>query len=66
MLRRWLEEAEQKGMLRAGLNLGEIANFIVIALNGAAPLYAASKDPAVWKQTASQLHVYIEHLRGQM
>lgn len=59
----WLEEAEQKGMLRDGLNLGEIANFMVISLNGAPPLYAASKDPAVWQQTMSQLHFYIQHLR---
>jgi hypothetical protein len=53
-------------MLREGLNLSEIANLIVISLNGAAPLYAASKDPAVWKQTASQLHVYITHLRKKV
>lgn len=63
LLRLWLEEAEQKGMLRDGLNLGEIANFMVISLNGAPPLYAASKDPAVWQQTMSQLHFYIQHLR---
>ena len=66
LLRRWLEEAEQKGMLREGLNLSGIANLIVISLNGAAPLYAASKDPAVWKQTAAQLHLYIKHLRKQV
>jgi TetR/AcrR family transcriptional repressor of nem operon len=63
LLRSWLEEAEQRGMLRDGLNLGEIANFIVISLNGAPPLYASSKDPAVWQQTMSQLHFYIMHLR---
>ena len=43
LLRRWLEEAEQQGLLRDGLNLDEIANFLVISLNGAAPLYAASQ-----------------------
>ncbi|MBM4275071.1 MAG: TetR/AcrR family transcriptional regulator [Deltaproteobacteria bacterium] len=63
LLRLWLEEAEQKGMLRGGMNLGEIANFMVISLNGAAPLYAASKDPAVWQQTMAQLHFYIQSLR---
>ena len=63
LLRRWLEEAEQKGMLRDGLNLQGIADFIVISLNGAAPLYAASRDPGVWQQTMSQLHFYIKGLR---
>lgn len=63
LLRLWLAEAEEKGMLKAGLELDEIANFIVISLNGAAPIYAASKDPAVWRQTMSQLHFYIESLK---
>jgi len=63
LLARWLEEAQQQGMLRDGLNLPEIANFIVIALNGAAPLFASSKDPAVWQQTLGQLHGYIQCLR---
>jgi hypothetical protein len=62
LLRLWLEEAEQKGMLRAGLSLDEIANFLVISLNGAAPLYAASQDPAVWQQTLAQLHLYLRCL----
>lgn len=62
-LRLWLEEAEQKDLLRDGLNLDEIANFIVIALNGAVPLYAASHDPAVWHQTLAQLHFYIDGLK---
>ncbi len=63
LLRLWLEEAEQKGMLRNGLNLQEISNFMVISLNGAAPLYAASKNTAVWQQTMAQLHFYINSLR---
>jgi len=63
LLRLWLEEAEQKGMLRDSLDLDGIANFLVIALNGAAPLYTASKDPAVWQQTMAQLHFYIKSLR---
>jgi len=63
LLRRWLEEAEQQGMLKEGLNLDEIANFLVISLNGAAPLYAASKDPAVWQQTMAQLLFYLHCLR---
>ena len=63
LLRLWLEEAEQKGVLRDGLNLDGIANFLVISLNGAAPLYAASRDPAIWQQTLAQLHFYIKSLR---
>lgn len=63
LLRLWLEEARQKGMLRDGLNLPEIANFMVISLNGAAPLYAASREPAVWQQTMAQLNFYIQCLR---
>jgi AcrR family transcriptional regulator len=65
LLRLWLEEAEQKGMLRDGLNLHGIANFMVISLNGAAPLYASSKDPAFWQQTMAQLHFYIQSLRKE-
>lgn len=63
LLRLWLEEAEAEGILKEGLDLKEIANFIVISVNGAAPLYAASRDPMIWKQTISQLHHYIGQLR---
>ena len=63
LLRLWLEEAEQKGMLRDSLDLDGIANFLVIALNGAVPLYVASQDPVIWQQTMAQLHFYIKSLR---
>lgn len=63
LLRTWLEEADDKGMLKKGLDLREIANFIIISLNGAAPLYAASRDPAIWEQTISQLRQYVRQLR---
>ncbi|MBU0767490.1 MAG: TetR/AcrR family transcriptional regulator [Proteobacteria bacterium] len=63
LIRDWLKEADQKEMLKDGLDLDEIAHFIVISLNGAAPLYAATRDPRVWKQTISQLHYYINQLR---
>lgn len=63
LIRDWLKEADQKEMLKDGLDLDEIAHFIVIALNGAAPLYAATRDSRVWKQTISQLHHYINQLR---
>ncbi|MEW6388564.1 MAG: TetR/AcrR family transcriptional regulator [Thermodesulfobacteriota bacterium] len=65
LLRQWLEEAEQKGMLRDGLNLQEIATFMVVSLNGAAPLYAASQDPGVWQQTLAQLQFYLNSLKKE-
>jgi TetR/AcrR family transcriptional repressor of nem operon len=63
LIRQWLEEAEQQGRLKDGLDLDGIAHFIMVSLNGAAPLYAASKDPAVWQQTLAQLHFYLESLK---
>jgi len=63
LMEAWMEEAEQKGMLKDGLNFREISNFIVISLNGAAPLYSASRDPLIWKRTIAQLQYYIEQLK---
>jgi TetR/AcrR family transcriptional regulator, transcriptional repressor for nem operon len=63
LLRRWLNEADQQGLLKEGLNLDGIADFIVTSLNGAAPMYAASQDPAVWRHTWSQLNFYIDSLK---
>ena len=65
LLHRWLEEAEQQGLLREGLDLDGIATFLVISMNGAAPLYAASRDPAVWRQTLAQLQLYMKCLTVQ-
>jgi TetR/AcrR family transcriptional regulator, transcriptional repressor for nem operon len=62
LLRQWLEEARQQGRLRDGLNPDEIADFLVISLNGAAPLYAASRDPAVWQHALAQLRAYLTYL----
>jgi hypothetical protein len=36
---------------------------MVISLNGAAPLYAAGKDPAVWRHTLAQLRFYVNSLK---
>ena len=60
----WLEQAEQKGLLKENLNFNEIANYIIISLNGAAALYASSRDPAILDQTVSQLHFYIRQLKS--
>ena len=58
----WLEQADQQGMLKADLNFKAIANHIIISLNGAAALYAASRDSAILDQTVKQLRFYIRHL----
>jgi len=63
LLASWLEEADQKGLLRQGLNFREIADFIVICMNGAATLYSASKDPLIWQQTIGQLRFYVKQLK---
>jgi hypothetical protein len=59
----WLEQADQQGLLKTGLNFNEIANHIIISLNGAAALYASSRDPAILDQTVAQLHFYIQQLK---
>ena len=63
LLRLWLEEAEQRGLLKEGLRAKQIASFIVISMNGASALYSSSRDPAIWKQTIAQLRFYINQLR---
>ena len=63
LMRSWLEEADGKGLLRAGIDLKEVANFIVITLNGAAALYIASRDRTILYQTVAQLRFYIDQLK---
>ena len=63
LLQSWLKEADARGMLKPGLDFKEIANFIIISVNGAAPLYTASRDPMIWKQTISQLQHYLDYLK---
>ena len=63
LLRSWLEEADQKGMLREGLDFKEIANFIIISLNGAAALYISSRDRSILEQTTRQLRFNLNHLK---
>lgn len=59
----WLDEADQKGILKPGIDTKEVANFIVVALNGAAAFYAATKNPIYWKQMIEQLRTYLMLLR---
>jgi len=59
----WLVEADQQRMLRANLNCKDVANFLVITLNGAATLYVASRDKRLLQQTAAQLKFSIQQLK---
>lgn len=59
----WLAEAEHNDILKANLDHREIANFIVITLNGAATLYMSSRDKAILEQTNDQLRFYLQQLR---
>lgn len=63
LIQTWLDEAADLGQLKRGLNHKEIANFIVISLNGAAALYTASRDGTIIDQTIDQLHYYVQQLR---
>jgi AcrR family transcriptional regulator len=63
LLRSWLEEADKQGMLRTDLDFKEIANFIIISLNGAAALYISSRDRNILEQTVRQLRFYIHQLK---
>jgi AcrR family transcriptional regulator len=60
----WLEEANKKGMLKPGVSPRHAADFIVIAINGAAALYAAGRDPAILETTLGQLRGYIRQMRS--
>lgn len=60
----WLEQADHQGMLKQGLNFKEIANYIIISLNGAAALHASSRDPAILDHTVNQLRFYIRQLKA--
>ncbi len=64
LISKWLKEAESKKLLRPNLNHDQIANFIILSLNGAAAFYAATKDPSYWSQTATELRRYRGGLRG--
>jgi TetR/AcrR family transcriptional regulator, transcriptional repressor for nem operon len=58
-----LKEADQTDMLKPGMNCTEVADFILVSLNGAAALYAATKDRNYWQGTLHQLHTYIDLIK---
>lgn len=59
----WLGEADRRGMLKPGLDHREVSRFILVSLNGAAALYAPTKDSMIWKDTVRQLRSYVRNLR---
>jgi len=64
LIQAWLDEAAGLGLLKPGLNHTEVANFIVISLNGAAALYTSSRDNAIIDQTVKQLGFYVQQLKA--
>ena len=65
LFQNWLREADYNGQLRDDLDIKEVANFIVITLNGAATLFAASRDKDVLRRTNRQLRIYLALLQKQ-
>jgi AcrR family transcriptional regulator len=65
LLASWLAEADRKGMLRSGLDLQGIADFVVISINGAAALYSAGRDPRILRETVRQLRSYLDCLKAK-
>ncbi|MFH2129452.1 MAG: TetR/AcrR family transcriptional regulator [bacterium] len=63
LMRDWLQEAGEKGIVKPGLNYRDITSFIIIALNGASAIYTASRDPDIWRQTTEQLKFYLQQLK---
>ncbi len=63
LFQNWLKEADHRDQLRSDLDFKEVANFIVITLNGAATLFAASRDKAVLRRTNRQLQIYLALLK---
>jgi hypothetical protein len=64
LIQAWLDEAADQGSLKPGLNHKEIANFIVISLNGAAALYTSTRDDSIVDETIQQLEFYVQQLKA--
>lgn len=64
LLARWLAEAREKHLLRPEADPEEIADFLVVALNGAAALFAARQESAVLEKTLRQLKTYLDSWRA--
>ncbi len=60
----WLSEADAGGLLKTNLNFREIADFIIIALNGAATLYMSTREGEILCRANDQLSFFIGQLRN--
>jgi AcrR family transcriptional regulator len=64
LLASWLEEAKAEGKLKAGVRIKEVADFTVTSINGAAALYAATRDNRFPQAIEHQINAYIRMLRA--
>jgi AcrR family transcriptional regulator len=64
LLASWLEEAKTEGKLKPGVRIREVADFIVISINGAAALYVATRDNRFPRAAELQLNAYLRTLRA--
>lgn len=60
----WIADAQAKKLIRDDANPQEIADFLVIALNGATALFSARQDDAVLERAVRQLHRYLDGWRA--
>lgn len=65
LMKSWIEEADERGLLRPGIDPEEVATAILVALNGVAALYAATRNPLYWELTLKQLRTYLHSLRKE-
>jgi AcrR family transcriptional regulator len=63
LIQSWLSEADSAGLLKKDLNFREIADFIIITLNGAATLYMSTRENGIPRQANDQLAFFIGQLR---
>ena len=60
----WLSEADAAGLLKENLNFREIADFIIITLNGSGHIvYVDAGKADIPRQTYDQLSFFIGQLR---
>ncbi|MHC1744903.1 MAG: hypothetical protein AB9873_18010 [Syntrophobacteraceae bacterium] len=53
-MKSWIEEADEKGFLKPGVNAEEVTTFMLVAHNGVAALNAAARNPLHWELTLKQ------------
>ncbi len=63
LLASWLEEAKERGLISEEVDSREVADFIIINLNGATALYTASRDRRLLETSVSQTRTFLEALK---